>query len=254
MPDFHFLIILIICQNIRSTEEYNFFQLHYQVFCLNNSGLRRTSAAVYLFNLLFISCPYRWNNYSRIICNWIIFSTEFFIRLWTLIPKRSDNKQLSGLTFFCLPSVLRRKGCNMKTFIISGGDGESDEGGSKRRRSRTNFNSWQLEELEGAFLASHYPDVFMRESLALRLDLKESRVAVSTYSSHFYKLNTRIFRYKPLREKRAQRKSLNWGRGGERSRRRVNRTILLNLYSRECRKLAEPDRNWIKWFKNETFL
>ncbi|XP_046412202.1 putative uncharacterized protein DDB_G0277255 isoform X2 [Neodiprion fabricii] len=58
-----------------------------------------------------------------------------------------------------------------------GCDGESDEGGSKRRRSRTNFNSWQLEELERAFLASHYPDVFMREALAVRLDLKESRVA-----------------------------------------------------------------------------
>ncbi|XP_008547773.1 protein zerknuellt 1 [Microplitis demolitor] len=59
-----------------------------------------------------------------------------------------------------------------------GCDAESDEGGSKRRRSRTNFNSWQLEELEHAFLASHYPDVFMREALAVRLDLKESRVAV----------------------------------------------------------------------------
>ncbi|XP_017881933.1 homeobox protein unc-4-like isoform X2 [Ceratina calcarata] len=59
-----------------------------------------------------------------------------------------------------------------------GCDGESDEGGSKRRRSRTNFNSWQLEELERAFLSSHYPDVFMREALAVRLELKESRVAV----------------------------------------------------------------------------
>ncbi|XP_066584305.1 homeobox protein unc-4-like isoform X2 [Prorops nasuta] len=58
-----------------------------------------------------------------------------------------------------------------------GCDGESDENGSKRRRSRTNFNSVQLEELERAFLASHYPDVFMREHLAARLDLKESRVA-----------------------------------------------------------------------------
>ncbi|ODM92629.1 Homeobox protein unc-4 [Orchesella cincta] len=49
--------------------------------------------------------------------------------------------------------------------------------GSNRRRSRTNFSSWQLEEMERAFQASHYPDVFMREALALRLNLKESRVA-----------------------------------------------------------------------------
>jgi homeobox protein Unc-4 len=63
--------------------------------------------------------------------------------------------------------------------FVAGCDGESDEGGNKRRRSRTNFNSWQLEELERAFLSSHYPDVFMREALAVRLELKESRVAVS---------------------------------------------------------------------------
>lgn len=72
--------------------------------------------------------------------------------------------------------------------FVSGGTGSSGEGAdsesaaSKRRRSRTNFNSWQLEELERAFLASHYPDVFMREALAMRLDLKESRVAVSIHN------------------------------------------------------------------------
>ncbi|KAG8306746.1 hypothetical protein J6590_040183 [Homalodisca vitripennis] len=61
-----------------------------------------------------------------------------------------------------------------------------DLSSSKRRRSRTNFNSWQLEELERAFLASHYPDVFMREALALRLDLKESRVARATNQNTGY--------------------------------------------------------------------
>lgn len=76
-----------------------------------------------------------------------------------------------------------------KTFlfidIFSDGDGDDESNASKRRRSRTNFNSWQLEELERAFNASHYPDVFMREALAMRLDLKESRVAVS-FVTHFF--------------------------------------------------------------------
>ena len=57
-----------------------------------------------------------------------------------------------------------------------------DDEEAKRRRSRTNFSQWQLEELERAFLSCHYPHVFMREGLAMRLDLKESRVAVSLNS------------------------------------------------------------------------
>ncbi|XP_002071104.2 pituitary homeobox homolog Ptx1 isoform X2 [Drosophila willistoni] len=55
---------------------------------------------------------------------------------------------------------------------------ETESDLAKRRRCRTNFNSWQLEQLELSFHHSHYPDIFMREALAMRLDLREGRIAV----------------------------------------------------------------------------
>ena len=82
---------------------------------------------------------------------------------WSCSPK--------GFLFF--DDLLRRILKKIPLLI----DSESDD--AKRRRSRTNFSQWQLEELERVFQSCHYPDVFMREAMALKLDLKESRISVS---------------------------------------------------------------------------